>query len=149
MVVNTVNLIEPRITHGNKPLDTSMRDFLNPGNLNGKTHPKHGWCTYRWSSQKEDRRKSFALSYPLAFLSVDDLLLGYSCHCCYHPLLISDQDFLIFQQKLHTSDSPRTLQVFGITLGLIRHPVSWAEQRLGSQPLQHEDSTVILLIFTV
>lgn len=148
MVVNTVNLIEARITHGNKLLDTYMRDFLNPGNLNGKTHPNHGWCTYRWPRQKEDRRKSFALSYPLAFLSVD-LLLGYSCHCCYHPLLISDQHFPNFLQKLHTSDSPRTLQVFGITLGLIRHPVSWAEQRLGSQPLQHEGSAVILLIFTV
>lgn len=146
MVVNTVNLIEPRITHDNKPLGTPMRAFLNPGNLNGKTHKSKGGVPIGGLDRRKIKEK--ALHFPIHLLSCL-LMTRLQLHCFYHRLLISDQDFPIFQKRLHTSGSPRALQVFVITLVLIRHPVSWAEQQLGSQALQHEDSNVILLICTV
>lgn len=149
MVVNTINVIEPRTTHGNKPLDTSMRDFLRPGNLNGKTHQSMGGV----STGDTDRRKieGKTLHFPIHLLSC--LLMTYwwvtavlvTIILCWYQIKIFQLSSKNCTPVLHTSASPRTLQVFDITLGLIRHPASWAEQRLDSQALWHEDSTVILL----
>lgn len=65
MVVNTVNLITPRMTHDNKPLGTPLRAFLNSSNLNGKNHPKHGW---RISGLDRREIEGKALPFPICLL---------------------------------------------------------------------------------
>ena len=67
MVVNTVNLIEPRITHGSKPLNTSLRDFLNPGNLHGKTHQSMDVVPIGDLDRRKTEGK--ALHFPIHLLS--------------------------------------------------------------------------------
>lgn len=67
MVVDTVNFIEPRITHDNKLLGTLMRAFLNPSNLNGKIHQSMGDVPIGGLDKRKIEGK--ALHFPIFLLS--------------------------------------------------------------------------------
>lgn len=105
MAVNTVNLIVSRLPHKTSLWAHLWRLFLiwltemeRPTQRMGNTHVG--------GLDRRKMKKKFCIFLSACLLSADDLLLGYSCHCCCHALLISDPDSSIFQQILHTSGFP-------------------------------------------